>query len=156
MSAPAAAALGALLAPYADPTLPGRLLDVPAPVGARAQAQLPADLAAARINLVRPSMTWLVEQAGQLGARLVGALNPGRGLVAFDGIQLEAVHARTLAERVVAAWPATGDIPGALEVAVAEAWTSWTALEPTWTGAGTDLLTGPVPASAGVVGLWWD
>jgi hypothetical protein len=151
-----AAALGALLAPYADPTLPGRLLDVPAPVGARALAQLPADLAAARINLVRPPMTWLVEQAGQLGARLVGALNPGRGLVAFDGIQLEAMHARTLAERIAAAWPATEDIPGALAAAAAEAWPSWTAEEPTWTGSGTDLLTGTLPTGAVIIGLWWD
>src|SRR4051794_22592224 len=43
---------------------------------------------------------------------------------------------------------------GALEAAVAEVWTSWTADWPCWTGTGTDLLTGPLPPHAAVVGLW--
>jgi hypothetical protein len=54
---------------------------VPPALAARALQHLPADLAAARLNLVQPPMTWLVEQAGQLRARLVGALAPGRRLV---------------------------------------------------------------------------
>jgi hypothetical protein len=117
---------------------------------------VPPDLGAARLNLVRPPMTWLVEQADRLGARLVGSLTADRGLAAFDGLQAEVASARTLAERTAAAWPATGDIPGALQAAVAEAWPSWTAEWPSWTGAGTDLLTEPLPAGAAVIGLWWD
>lgn len=156
MSAPAAEALDALLAAYADPELPPRLVDVPAAVAAAALGALPADLAGARLNLTQPPMTWLVDQAGQLGARLVGSRTPGRGLVVFDGIQVEAARARTLAELIAVAWPAADDIPGALEAAVAEAWPSWTAQWPMWTGAGGELLTGPMPIGAAVVGLWWD
>jgi hypothetical protein len=51
---------------------------------------------------------------------------------------------------------ATGDNPAAIEDAVAEAWTGWTAREPIWTGAGADLLSGPLPVGAAVVGPWWD
>lgn len=42
-----------------------------------------------------------------------------------------------------------GDGPGALEDAVAEAWTGCTAREPIWTGAGTDLLTGTLVHTSG-------
>lgn len=75
---------------------------------------------------------------------------PTSPLVRFDGIQLgrEAVHA--LAGRIVA------EVPGALAAAVAEAWSSWTAEEPVWTGVGTDLLDAELPPGAAVVGLWWD
>ncbi|MGY1838434.1 MULTISPECIES: hypothetical protein [unclassified Modestobacter] len=156
MSAPAAEELRALLCGYADPDQATRLLDVPPAVADRALQHLPADLAAARLNRVQPPMTWLVEQASHLGARLVGSLTPGRGLVVFDGIQVEVASARTLAERIAGAWPATGDAPGALEAAVAEAWPSWAAPEPTWTGAGPALLVGPWPAGTVAVGLWWD
>jgi hypothetical protein len=74
VSAPASDALSALLAAYLDPHLAsaGRLLDVPPPVAAQALDLLPPDLAATRLNLVRPPMTWLVEQARQVGGRLVG------------------------------------------------------------------------------------
>jgi hypothetical protein len=143
VSAPAAEALSALLTAYADPA-PGqamRLVDVPPDVARRALRHLPPDLAAARLNLVRPPMTWLVEQADRLGARLVGSLTADRGLAAFDGLQVEVASARTLAERTAAAWPATGDIPGALQAAVAEAWPSWTA---EW----------PSPSHPEAKGLW--
>ena len=64
-------------------------MDVPPEVAARALELLPADLAAARLNLVAPPMTWLVAQAAELsGGRLTGALTAGRGLVVFDGIQV--------------------------------------------------------------------
>jgi hypothetical protein len=88
--------------------------------------------------------------------RLIGSVTTGRGLVAFDGIQVDAATARALAARVAAAWPAVGDVPGALESATAETWTSWTAEWPTWSGPGTDLLTRPLPTGTAVVGLWWD
>ena len=158
MSVPIADALAVLLAAHVDPGLAaaGRLVDVPPPVAARALQLLPADLPAARLNLVQPPMTWLVERAGQLGGRLVGSLTPGRGLVVLDRIQVDAAAARELAEAVAAAWPAAAGLPGALEAAVAEAWTSRTAEWPYWTGTGTDLLAGPLPARAAVVGLWWD
>jgi hypothetical protein len=159
VTAPAAEALTALLAPYTDPTLgqAGRLLDVPVPVAARALGLLPSDMVGARLNIVRPPMTWLVQLAGELRlGRLIGSLTPSRGLVAFDGVQVDAVAAGELAARVAAAWPAVGDLPAALESATAEAWTSWTAEWPTWSGPGTDLLTRPLPAGTAVVGLWWD
>jgi hypothetical protein len=102
-------------------------------------------------------MSWLVAQAAPLPrGRLTGSLTAGRPLVVFDGIQVDAVAARELADRVAAHWPAAARVPGALEAAVAEVWTSWTADWPCWTGTGTDLLTGPLPPHAAVVGLWWD
>jgi hypothetical protein len=58
-----------------------------------------------------------------------------------------------LAERIAAARPATGDIPGALESATAETWTSRSAKWPIWSGRGTALLTAPPPPNAVVVGL---
>jgi hypothetical protein len=53
-------------------------------------------------------------------------------------------------------WPATDDLSAALESATAEAWTSWTAEWPTWSGPGPELLTRPLPAGTAVVGLVWD
>jgi hypothetical protein len=158
VSGPAADALRALLAEYVDPVLTpaGRLLDVPPPVAARALELLPADLGAARLNLVRPPMTWLVELARQLSGRLVGSLTAGRLLVTFDGIQVDAAAGRRHAARVAAGWPATSDLPAALASATAEAWASWTAGWPTWSGPGTELLTRRPPAGTAVVGLWWD
>jgi hypothetical protein len=91
-SAPADA-LTTLLAPYADPALPGRLLDLPPwPIAARALELLPADLAAARLN-VQPPMICLVAQAADLHGRLVGSHTPGRALVVFDGIPVDAAAA---------------------------------------------------------------
>jgi hypothetical protein len=158
VSAPAADALSALLAAYLDPALAPacRLLDVPPPVAAQALELLPPDMAASRLNLVRPPMTWLVELARQLGGRLVGSLTAGRGLVTFDGIQVDAPAGRRLAARAAAAWPATGDLPAALASATAETWTSWSAVWPTWSGPGTDLLARRLPTGTAVVGLWWD
>ncbi|WP_456948567.1 hypothetical protein [Geodermatophilus sp. SYSU D00698] len=54
------------------------------------------------------------------------------------------------------AWPANPQAPGALEGAVVEAWTSWKARKPVWTGAGAELLTGPLPPGVACVGFWWD
>ena len=129
---------------------------MPAPVAAQAFEFLPPDLAASRLNLVRPPMTWLVEQARQLDGRLVGSLTAGRGLAIFDGIQVDALAGRRMAARVAAAWPATGDLPAALASATAETWMSWTAEWPTWSGPGTDLLARRLPTGTAVVGLWWD
>ena len=159
MSAPPASALTALLTAYVDPALPqaGRLVDVPASVAVRCLRLLPADLADTRFNLVRPPMAWLVTQAAELpGARLTGSFKPGRSLAVFDGIQVDAPAAGRLAGRVATDWPATGDLPAALESATAEAWTSWRAAWPTWSGPGNELLTRPLPADVAVVGLWWD
>ena len=88
---------------------------------------------------------------------LTGALPAGKAFVVFDGVQLAGAEeaARELAERVAAAWPAADSVPSALAVAVAEAWPSWTATQPTWTGTGTDLLTAQLPPDTAVVGLWW-
>jgi hypothetical protein len=149
-------AITTLLTPYADDALPGRVLDVPPAVGQRLLALLPDDMRRVRPNGSQPSMEWLVAQAAEFEARLVGGLVPARSYARIDGIQLDVDAAPSLAARVAAAWPATGDTPGALEDAVAEAWSAWTAREPIWTGAGTDLLIGTLPAGAAVVGLWWD
>jgi hypothetical protein len=156
---PGADGLAALLAPYADPApgQAGRLVDVPVSVGRQVLDLLPADLVGARLNLVRPAMTWLVPLAAELPlGRLVGSLTPGRGPAVFDGIQVDAGAAGELAARVAAAYPATGDLPGALQAATAESWTSWTAQWPIWSGPGIDLLTQPLPPGSAVVGLWWD
>ena len=149
MSAPAADALTALLAQYGDPApaQAARLLHVPPPVAARALELLPADLPTARLNLVRPPMTWLADQAAQLGGRLVGSLTAERGLVTFDGIQVDAATAPELAARVAADWPAAGNLPAAR------------------IRHGRDLdmvdrrmadVVRPVPAGTAVVGLGWD
>jgi len=115
---------------------------------------LPADLATGRLNGVQPPMRWLVAMAADLGGRLVGQFVPGRGFARFDEVQVSAAAARTLAERVAAAWPATADTPAALPAATAEAWPSWAAdAEPSWTGLGTDLLTVPLPPGSAVAGL---
>jgi hypothetical protein len=151
--------LRTLLAPYADPApgQAGRLVDVPVSVARQVLELLPADLVDARLNLVRPPMTWLVQLAAELPlGRLIGSLTAGRGLATFDGIQVDGAAAGELAARVAAAYPATGDLPAALDAATAEAWTSWTAEWPTWSGLGSDLLTGPPPPGTAVVGLWWD
>jgi hypothetical protein len=152
----AADTVAALLAPYADPALPGRLLDVPAAIGERLLTLLPDDMRRTRPNGSQPPTEWLVAQAAEFDARLVGGLVPGRVFARIDGIQLSAEAARSLAARIAKTWPAPGDNPAALEDAVAEAWTAWTAREPIWTGVGTDLLIGTLPAGAAVVGLWWD
>jgi hypothetical protein len=148
-------ALASLLEPYADPALAGRLLDVPPDVAGRALELLPRKLAAARLNLVQPPMTWLVKQADDMHGRLVGSLTHGRPLAVFDGIQVAAAAARELARRVAADFPAVGDLPSALESATAETWTSWSAEWPTSSGSGTRLLTRPLPPGTAVVGLWW-
>ena len=154
-----ASVLAALLALYVDPDpgQAGRLLHVPPRIAAQALTVLLPDQRTARLNLVRPPMTWLVQLAEQMGALLTGGLPAGKGFVHFDGVQLGGAGeaARELARRVAAAWPATGDLPDALAVATAEAWPSWTAEEPAWTGSGTDLLTTRLPPDTAVVGLWW-
>lgn len=152
----AAEALAALLAPYADPALPGRLVDVPPDVAERALDLLPSDLWTARLNLSQPPMAWLVDTAAELGGRLVGALEPGRSFARLDGVQVDAALTRPLAERVAAAWPEIDDAPAALPAATAEAWNSWTAAWPIWSGIGTDLLGAPLPPDAAVLGLVWD
>jgi hypothetical protein len=101
-------------------------------------------------------MTWLVEQARELGGRFLGSLAVGRSYARFDGVQVPAGAAHDLAERVAGAWPGTADAPDALAAAVAQAWASWAATSPLWVGAGQDLLAKPLPSGAVVVGLWWD
>ncbi|SDD37474.1 hypothetical protein SAMN05660690_4106 [Geodermatophilus telluris] len=101
-------------------------------------------------------MSWLVRQAGLLGGQLVGGLAPGRAYVRFDGVQLPPEPARILARRMAAEWPATAEAADALTAAVAEAWTSWTARQPSWTGTGIDLLSGALPPDTACVGFWWD
>ena len=154
-----ARAVADLLAPYADPDpqQAGRLLHVPPRICERALALLLPDQRTARLNLVQPPMTWLVQLAERMGGVLTGALPAGKAFVVFDGVQLNGGGevARELARRVAVAWPATDDLPGALAVAVAEAWPSWTAAQPAWTGSGTDLLTAQLPPDTAVVGLWW-
>jgi hypothetical protein len=153
-----ARSLAALLAPYGDPGLQqvGRLVDVPPAVAEQALRFLLPEQRTARPNMTQPPMAWLVEQARELGGRLVGALAVGRGYARFDGVQVPAAAARELAERVAAAWPGTADAPDALAAAVAEAWASWAATSPLWVGGGPDLRAGPLPSGAAVVGLWWD
>lgn len=149
---PGAESLAALLAPYADPNpdQEGRLRDVPAAVARAALAHLPADLRDARLNGSQPPMSWLGAQAADLGGRLVGSLAAGRAFVRFDGVQVDRRAADELVQRLAS------EVPGALEAATAEAWATWTNEQPMWTGAGTDLLIGGLPAGAAVVGVWWD
>lgn len=129
------------------------MVDVPPPVAATALQLLTGDQVAGRCNGAQPPMSWLQQRAAELGGRLVGSV--WRGYVRFDGVQVPAA-ARPLAERVAADWPATPTEPAALPAAVAEAWPTWDAEEPCWTGTGPDLLTAVLPARAAVVGLWWD
>jgi hypothetical protein len=159
MSTPATAlALAELLAPYADPDprQGARLVDVPPAVAAAALDLLPAELGTGRPNGIQPPARWLVTAATDLDGRLVGSLVPGHSVVRFDGVQVPVAAARTLAGRVAEAWPATPDVPGALDAGVAEAWASWAADAPAlWIGNGEGLLT-RLPPDAAVVGLWWD
>ena len=150
--------LTALLAPYADAGAgqTGRLLDLPPAVAKAALALLPEELRAARLNLCQPPMSWLVAVADDLAGRLVGVFEPERLFVRFDGVQVPATAAGALAARIATEWPPTANAPGALQSAVAEGWPTWTATEPTWTGLGTDLLTGRLPPSVAVVGVWFD
>ncbi len=148
--------VAALLAPYADPELAGRLVDVPPEIGARAVALLPPDLRTARLNLSQPPMSWLVEVAAALQGRLVGSLEAGKAFVRFDGVQMSSARARQLAVRIAETWPETAGAPAALPAATAEAWTRWTAHWPTWTGNGEDLLNVQLPQDAAVVGVVWD
>jgi hypothetical protein len=148
--------LAALLAPYADPELAGRLVDVPPEVGAEALALLPPDLRTARLNLSQPPMSWLVDVAVELGGRLVGSLAAGRAFARFDGVQVSSSRARHLAVRISEAWPETADAPAALPAATAEAWTEWTATWPIWSGTGADLLSARLPQEAAVLGVVWD
>jgi hypothetical protein len=148
--------LARLLEPYADPEQPGRLVDVPTSVGREALGLLPADLGHARLNLTQPPMVGLLALAEQLEGRLVGSLARGRLFARLDGIQVAVAAARELAKRVAATWPARGEVPAALESAVAEGWPGWTATGPSWEGIGPDLLAPPLPSEVKVVGLWWD
>jgi hypothetical protein len=153
VSAPADA-LTALLAPYADPALPGRLVDVPPPVAARALELLPPDLAAVRLNLVQPPMTWLVERAPELHGGSSDRTPPGA--------RWSWSTASRSRRRPPASWPhesprttprsapaigAGVSHGGDLDVVdgrVADV-----------VGPGTDLLAGPLPPGSAVVGLSW-
>jgi hypothetical protein len=150
--------LSALLAPYADadPGQRGRLVDVPPTVAAEALQLLLVEQVDSRCNGTQPPMRWLVKQAAALRGRLVGSVAAGRRYARFDGIQVPTPAARLLAERIAADWPGTDIAPAALPAAVAEAWTSWDANEPIWTGTGPNLLTSGLPSKVVVVGLWWD
>jgi hypothetical protein len=130
---------------------------VPPAVAERALTLLLPDQRTARLNLVHPPMTWLVQLAREMNGVLTGARPAEKAFVVFDGVQLGGAGdaARELAEKVAAAWPATEILPAALASATAEAWPSWTAMHPTWTGRGTDLLTAQLPPDTAVVGLWW-
>jgi regulator of protease activity HflC (stomatin/prohibitin superfamily) len=135
-------------------------------VAAAALALLPPGVGTARPNLSGPSSAALVAVADALGGRLVGSLAPGRCFLRIDGVQLDvepagaAAAGRALAERIAAAAPAAeqapGEAPDALAAAVAEAWPSWTATEPIWTGTGADLLTADLPPATRVLGVWFD
>lgn len=154
-----AQALAALLMPYVDPEFEeiSRLVGVPPAVGEQALRLLLPDQVTARCNGVQPPMSWLVRQAGLLGGQMVGCLVRGRGYVRFDGVQLPPEAARVLAQRIAAEWPATADAGDALAAAVVETWPSWTARQqPSWTGTGTDLLSGTLPPDTACVGFWWD
>jgi hypothetical protein len=148
--------LAELLEPYADGQQVGRVVDVAPSVAAEALRLLPPDLTQARLNLHQPPMVELVMLAEQLGGRLVGAVQVGRLFVRFDGVQVAAASARELAVRIATAWPARGEEPGALESALAEGWSDWSATDASWVGGGADLLTSSRPASVEVVGVWWD
>lgn len=158
-TSPTAVALAELLARYADrgPGQGARLVDVPPAVAATALDLLPPELGTARLNLVQPPARWLIAAAADLDGRLVGSLVPGRRFVRFDGVQVPVAAGRTLAVRVADAWSATLVVPGALDAAVAEAWSSWAVdAPPLWSGHGDELLTRSLPPDAEVVGLWWD
>jgi hypothetical protein len=150
-----ATALAALLAPYADPDPEmGRLVNVPPDVAAQALALVP-NLAGARMN-GQPEQSWLVQAAADLDGWLCGSLAPGRACLRFDAIQVPVARARELAERITAVFPRAPDHLPALDTAVAEAWLVRDALDPVWTGDGTELLTDPLPSGVQAVGLWWD
>ncbi|SFT55437.1 hypothetical protein SAMN05660657_01481 [Geodermatophilus amargosae] len=146
--------LDGLLQPYRDPTSQSsvRLGDVPPQVAAQALALMPVEDVSARLNFGQPPMTWLVEQAKDLSGCLVGALR--RAFVRFDGIRVPAGNAGALLERA-AAWGVTDNVSAALDVASAQAWTSWTVQQPRWTAPAGALREADLPAGVAVVGLWW-
>lgn len=147
------ARLDALLMPYWDGDPVGesvRLVDLPPDV-AEAALRLVDDDPAADLRTPfpydQPSPRRLIAIARALDGRLVGACVIGRGYLHLDGVQVPAHAAASLLD-------ALNDVPGARAAAVAEAWTSWDADRPAWTGPARNLLD-HLP-SGGVAGCWWD
>ena len=66
-----AGALAELLAPFADPDLQlvGRFVDVPPSVAEQALQLLLPEQRTARLHLIHPPMTWLVQLADQMWGR---------------------------------------------------------------------------------------
>lgn len=148
-----------LLAPHVDLRLPaldgqGRFVDASAETVRSALAVLDTSLATSRPNL-QPPAAWLVECAEELGGLLGGSYmtSPWESL-RVDAICVPRTTAAELARRVDAEWPAIDGWPPALELALAEGWTSWVAQASVWEGPGAALL-GDLP-DLPVFGLWWD
>jgi hypothetical protein len=130
-----------------------RFTDVPPDVVERALDLVDDWMATYRPN-AQPPARWLVARARDHHGLLAGRVVPGRERLRVDGIQVPRSAAGHLARQVAEHWPADGDWPSALDLAVAETWPWWNAERSTWEGPGTALLDDLPPGE--VVGLWWD
>ena len=154
---PVGALLTALLLPYADAAVPARrdalgvveefrFADAPPAVVRQALVEVPS-VADSRPNS-QPNAAWLASAAGRFDGRLCGAVNATYGGLRVDAICVPAEAAGPLARLLAEAFP------GQDEMAVAEAWSGWSATDPLWTGTGRELPTSP--DGARVVSVWWD
>lgn len=148
-----------LLAPHVDRQLPalagsGRFVDTPADLVREALALLDPDWSRMRPN-VQPPAEWLVEQTDRHGGLLGGSYSTDPHVFfRVDAICVPRASAQVFATDVLNAWPPLDDWPAALDLALAEGWTAWDAVQSVWEGPGRSLLD-DLP-DLPVFGLWWD
>lgn len=100
----------------------------------------------------QPPPRWLVQIADRLGGLLAGSPSMPGG-IRVDAICVPGPRGPELAQAVRDDWPEVLLDALPLDLALAEAWTSWDAERSIWEGPGRALLE---PRSEPVVGLWWD
>jgi hypothetical protein len=101
----------------------------------------------------QPPATWLVEAAARFSGLLSGMVAPPLATMRVDAVCVPVAYARSFAAELDRTWWDEED-RSALDLAVAEAWTGWTATTACWQGTGRDVLRGPVPGA--LLSLWFD
>lgn len=104
----------------------------------------------------QPSAEWLLEQADAHGGWLAGAVIPLRQSLRVDSIQVPTEARSHLLSALQALPTPPAESISAVDLAVAEAWSSLQDQKPIWVGKASALLTDPVIERSVCVGLWWD
>ena len=148
-----------LLSPHLDRRLAalagtGRFVDTPPDLVREVLALLDPEWSRMRANF-QPPAAWLVDQADRYGGLLGGSYSTDP-FVGFrvDAICVPRASAQALATDVLDTWPPQNEWGAAIDLALAEGWTAWDAVQSAWEGPGRALLD-DLP-DLPVFGLWWD